>query len=70
MFGCLYERGKKMTLELNTTQQLILMNALHQYILGVKTLEAKAAAQGFTRIKASNYGVDIAEDLLKQIKAL
>lgn len=59
-----------MTLELDNAQQIILMNALHQYIIGVETLEAKAAAQGFTNIKAADYGVDIAKELLNQVKAL
>lgn len=59
-----------MTLELDVAQQFILMNALHQYILGVEKLEATAAAQGFTNIKSADYGVDMAKELLKQIKAL
>lgn len=59
-----------MNLEINIEQQYILVSALRQYIVGAEEVEAKAAAQGFDNIKAANYGVDTAKELLEQVKAL
>lgn len=57
-----------MTLEIDTAKKIILMAALHQYIVGAELLKAKAEAQGF-QIRALE-GIDTAKELLAQVEKL